>query len=112
MLQRLIPALATFFVIVASLPAAEKSGFLDRTLKGPDGALAKYVVFVPHDYDPKKKSPVILFLHGSGESGTDGQNQTQVGLGKAIRDFKKGVTGDEEESGKDVKKENAKDLPR
>jgi TatA/E family protein of Tat protein translocase len=38
--------------------------------------------------------------------------QIGSGLGKAIRDFKKGVTGDEEESGKDVKKENAKDLPR
>jgi sec-independent protein translocase protein TatA len=38
--------------------------------------------------------------------------QIGSGLGKAIRDFKKGVSGDEEESSKDVKKENAKDLPR
>jgi Sec-independent protein translocase protein TatA len=38
--------------------------------------------------------------------------QIGSGLGKAIRDFKKGVSGDEEESGKDAKKENAKDLPR
>ena len=35
------------------------------------------------------------------------------GLGKAIRDFKKGVTGgDDEEAGKDAKKESPKDLPR
>ena len=38
--------------------------------------------------------------------------QIGSGLGKAIRDFKKGVSGDEEEVDKDGKKENAKDLPR
>ena len=39
--------------------------------------------------------------------------QIGSGLGKAIRDFKKGVTGEEtDESGKDAKKENSKDLPR
>ncbi|HEX9263686.1 MAG TPA: twin-arginine translocase TatA/TatE family subunit [Candidatus Binatia bacterium] len=39
--------------------------------------------------------------------------QIGSGLGKAIRDFKKGVTGgDDEESNKEGKKENSKDLPR
>jgi sec-independent protein translocase protein TatA len=39
--------------------------------------------------------------------------QIGSGLGKAIRDFKKGVTGgEEEEAGKEPKKENSKDLPR
>jgi sec-independent protein translocase protein TatA len=39
--------------------------------------------------------------------------QIGSGLGKAIRDFKKGVSGDEtDESGKEAKKENSKDLPR
>jgi sec-independent protein translocase protein TatA len=41
--------------------------------------------------------------------------QIGSGLGKAIRDFKKGVSGDEGEdssSGNDTKKENPKDLPR
>lgn len=38
--------------------------------------------------------------------------QIGSGLGKAIRDFKKGVSGDEDESGKDGKKETPKDLPR
>ncbi len=28
--------------------------------------------------------PVILFLHGSGERGTDGIRQTQVGIGPAL----------------------------
>jgi sec-independent protein translocase protein TatA len=39
--------------------------------------------------------------------------QIGSGLGKAIRDFKKGVSGDEpDESGKEEKKEAPKDLPR
>ncbi|HEY6997160.1 MAG TPA: twin-arginine translocase TatA/TatE family subunit [Phototrophicaceae bacterium] len=39
--------------------------------------------------------------------------QIGSGLGKAIRDFKKGVTGsEEEEASKETKKEASKDLPR
>jgi sec-independent protein translocase protein TatA len=39
--------------------------------------------------------------------------QIGSGLGKAIRDFKKGVSGDDpEESVKEAKKETPKDLPR
>lgn len=38
--------------------------------------------------------------------------QIGSGLGKAIRDFKKGVTGDDEEENKEGKKEPPKDLPR
>ena len=38
--------------------------------------------------------------------------QIGSGLGKAIRDFKKGVSGDEGEEPKDPKKEPSKDLPR
>ena len=38
--------------------------------------------------------------------------QIGSGLGKAIRDFKKGVSGDDaEESSKEAKKESTKDLP-
>jgi sec-independent protein translocase protein TatA len=39
--------------------------------------------------------------------------QIGSGLGKAIRDFKKGVSGDDpEETAKESKKESPKDLPR
>jgi sec-independent protein translocase protein TatA len=39
--------------------------------------------------------------------------QIGSGLGKAIRDFKKGVSSDDsEESGSDAKKDSPKDLPR
>jgi sec-independent protein translocase protein TatA len=39
--------------------------------------------------------------------------QIGSGLGKAIRDFKKGVTSDDgEDAGNEAKKDNSKDLPR
>ncbi len=50
---------------------------------GPGGKRG-YAVYVPPNYDPAKPTPTILFLHGSGESGTDGRKQTAVGLGSAI----------------------------
>lgn len=34
-----------------------------------------YCLFVPEDYSPSKKYPVILFLHGAGELGTDNNKQ-------------------------------------
>lgn len=43
------------------------------------------VLYVPEDYDPDKKWPLIVFLHGMGERGSDGQRQTEVGIGEVIR---------------------------
>jgi predicted peptidase len=43
------------------------------------------VLFVPHDYKPDKAYPLILFLHGAGETGSDGKKQVNVGLGPAVR---------------------------
>jgi predicted peptidase len=62
-----------------------KTGFLDLVYKGSEGE-GKYVVFVPHNYKGDKAYPLILFLHGAGETGTDGVKQTKVGLGPAIKE--------------------------
>jgi len=65
-----------------------KTGFIERIHKGADGE-AKYVLFVPHDYKADKTYPVILFLHGSGETGSDGEKQVKQGLGPAIKKLEK-----------------------
>ena len=44
-----------------------------------------YSVYVPQSYEPSKRWPVILFLHGSGERGSDGLRSTQIGAAAAIR---------------------------
>jgi predicted peptidase len=45
----------------------------------------RYQVYVPAQYSRARRWPVILFLHGSGERGTDGLLQTSIGLGEGIR---------------------------
>lgn len=60
------------------------TGFVPRVFKDESGE-HKYQVFVPHAYTPAKKWPVILFLHGAGERGTDGILPTQYGLGPLVR---------------------------
>ena len=62
----------------------QETGFLDRSVI-VDGESHNYQVFVPRNYSENERWPVILFLHGAGERGSDGLKQTQVGLGRAIR---------------------------
>lgn len=64
--------------------APQRAGFQVRTFKD-DAGNHKYSVFVPATYTPTKKWPVILFLHGAGERGTDGSLQTTIGLGPLVR---------------------------
>lgn len=40
-----------------------------------NGTELPYRLFLPHDYDENKQYPVLLFLHGSGESGNDNYMQ-------------------------------------
>jgi predicted peptidase len=63
----------------------KKTGFVTRMYKNADGSTSPYVVFVPHDYDGTKEYPVILFLHGSGETKGGKQQPVEVGIGKAIK---------------------------
>jgi predicted peptidase len=61
-----------------------ETGFLDRIIS-LQGVTYKYQVFVPDDWTPRQKWPVILALHGAGERGDDGLLQTDVGIGTALR---------------------------
>ncbi|HEY3964534.1 MAG TPA: alpha/beta hydrolase-fold protein [Planctomycetaceae bacterium] len=70
---------------VPAQPQARTTGFLLKAFKDETGT-HKYSVFVPHGYTPAKKWPVILFLHGAGERGTDGLLPTTIGLGPLVRD--------------------------
>ncbi|MGH7600014.1 MAG: prolyl oligopeptidase family serine peptidase [bacterium] len=60
------------------------TGFLNRTVT-VNATSYRYRVYIPADFNPKQKWPVILFLHGAGERGDDGVQQTEIGLGPAIR---------------------------
>lgn len=53
------------------MPQAEKKTFYDSV----SGNTLPYRMFIPNNYDETKKYPVILFLHGAGEKGTNNQSQ-------------------------------------
>ena len=61
-----------------------ETGFLDRTVS-IRGREFPYAVYVPRNFDARDRWPVILFLHGAGERGTDGVRQMQIGVPAAIR---------------------------
>lgn len=83
-----IPRLLCVLLLVCFARPAEpqrvETGFLNRTAT-VNGREYRYQVFVPANYVEKTAWPVILFLHGAGERGTDGLLQTTVGLAPAIR---------------------------
>lgn len=62
----------------------KQRGFIDRVYHDQQGD-HKYVVFIPEAYKPDKKWPVIMFLHGAGERGSDGRSQTAIGLGPMVK---------------------------
>ena len=83
-------ALAVLFLAGASAQDKPKTGFVDKTFKNADGSTSPYVVFVPKDYDGKKEYPIILFLHGAGETKNpnakkEGKMPVEVGIGPAIK---------------------------
>ncbi len=48
------------------------------------GEARRYALYVPREYDPAQAWPLVVFLNGKGECGTDGVRQACVGLGPAI----------------------------
>ena len=80
-----ISAFALLLILGAvSATARVETGFLDRTVS-VSGSSYRYQVYVPANFRSKKSWPIILFLHGAGERGSDGLRQTDVGIGHAIR---------------------------
>lgn len=78
--------LAGLALMVATPVLAQQpqTGFLNRTIV--DGQVTRrYQVYVPADYTPARRWPVILFLHGGGAQGDDGLVQTEGAIGSAIR---------------------------
>lgn len=59
------------------------TGFMIKTVHN-DGRDRKYALFVPHAYRQDAPCPVIVFLHGVGEGGTDAQHNLTVGLAPVV----------------------------
>ncbi len=71
----------------AATPAPpQDTGFLNRKIE-LHGVTYRFQVYLPEEWrrDDGRQWPVILFLHGRGERGSEGMWQTQIGLPEAVR---------------------------
>ena len=67
-----------------STPTRSTGSFVERNLEIA-GETRRCQVFVPASAAGGRMPPVIVFLHGSGERGSDGAKQTLVGIGPYLR---------------------------
>lgn len=67
-------------------PALPGTGFVDWVFRPDEKEEARYVVFLPRDYDGEKAFPALLSLHGAGPRGTDGRRHVRHGLARVIRE--------------------------
>ena len=79
MTLELLPLLA----LLGGQPAPPVTGILFDALAG-EGVTLRHAVYLPRAYDAATQWPLVLFLHGSGESGTDGVRQLTQGLPQAL----------------------------
>jgi predicted peptidase len=77
-------------LVVASLAsrAAEPSRFVEHSLDR-HGRIYHYQVFVPDGWTARRSWPLVLFLHGSGERGSDNRAQFSQGLPPWLKDHGK-----------------------
>ena len=81
-MQTRLPFAFAFLLVLAiagNLHAADD--WIQKTYTSPDGKSMGYRLLLPHNYDQKKKYPVVIFFHGSGERGTNNTAQTVTGVG-------------------------------
>jgi predicted peptidase len=83
LLTLVLALLAAAPLAAVSADVVAETGFINGTAE-LNGRKMPYVVYVPRSYAPDKQWPVILFMHGAGEQGTDGLRQTAVGIGPHI----------------------------
>jgi pimeloyl-ACP methyl ester carboxylesterase len=82
-----IPAGAASKARQARAEPPQETGFLNRKVE-LGGVAYRFQVYLPEDWrrDDGRLWPIILFLHGRGERGSEGMWQTQVGLPAEVRD--------------------------
>lgn len=81
----LLPLFALAFAAVAPLARFldVPRGFLLKSLT-VGGKEIDYSVYIPKSYDPDRPIPLVVYLNGMGECGTDGLRPVRIGVGGAV----------------------------
>ncbi|HEX6915056.1 MAG TPA: prolyl oligopeptidase family serine peptidase [Chitinophagaceae bacterium] len=80
------PGLILLFLWLAGNVAGQDSRMYEKHWLINDGDTLPYRLLLPEQYDPGKKYPLLIFLHGSGERGTDNEKQLVHGADLFTRD--------------------------
>lgn len=90
LLRRVLLAAATMLVGCGGLNMSEVNknapkgtGFMVKNVRVDDDT-HNYGLFVPHDYTPTRRYPVIVFLHGVLQAGSNGTTNMGEGIGPTI----------------------------
>jgi predicted peptidase len=78
--------LIVFLLLISGFVKSQNLELYEKHLylKGPD--TLPYRLLLPENYDPSKKYPLVVFLHGAGERGRDNQKQLVHGGKLFLRD--------------------------
>ncbi len=67
------------FLLITLSANAQKGGEFSKKLYVQNGDTLKYQIMYPKNYDKNKEYPLVLFLHGAGERGSDNERQLVLG---------------------------------
>ena len=74
---------ALLLAVVLGAPTREEL-FEAKVFRAADGRTLPYRLFVPEDYTPGKRYPLVLYLHGGGGRGSDNRKQLSGGNGYLV----------------------------
>jgi predicted peptidase len=75
-----------FMLVIACQLQAQYKSMYQKYWFIQTGDTLPYRLLLPENYDPQKTYPVVFFLHGRGESGTDNEKQLVHGSSLFVRD--------------------------
>jgi predicted peptidase len=80
-----MPRTLAVLAAVALSSTAVNADFVKREHANADGSQSPYVVFVPQNHSATSNSPIILFLHGAGETKGGQKMPVEQGIGTYIK---------------------------
>ena len=78
--------LSLLLLVTATILKAQDLNLFEKQWLTQNGDTMPFRVLLPENYDPAKKYPLVLFLHGRGESGNDNEKQLTHGAKMFLQD--------------------------
>lgn len=78
--------LSLLLLVTATILKAQDLNLFEKQWLTQNGDTMPFRVLLPENYDPAKKYPLVLFLHGRGESGSDNEKQLTHGAKMFLQD--------------------------